>query len=428
MKKQEDEVLQISKALINALNKDTDEKMAWSLASDEDNPTDVKDFVDTGSTLLNYIICNRRNGGVPVGKITEIMGEEATGKSLLVTHILANTQRKGGLAVYIDEENALNPEFAQRVGLDLSRLVYLQCGSVEAVGENIEKVINLARAKDVKRVITIVWDSIAATPPRAELEGDWDPNSRVGLQAKAIAKMMRKLTKTVGRERVTLVFTNQMKTKIGVRFGDPMGTPGGKAVPYHASVRVRLFRSTELKSVEAAIVDDDDDDSEDEKKGKKDKKEKKEKKRDVVVTGVHTRAKVVKGRLGPPLRACEFDILFSNGIDDANSIRDYLHHRGEIKKKTGWMHMYKVPMVKSTDEKGNQTIEVKDDLQFRAGKFSEFFTGDTAFYEHCMNLLDKHLIVKYDAKSIPDQEIDPESFTDAEAVAEMAESAVESEG
>lgn len=425
MKKDDDEVLQISKALIKALNKDADTKMAWSLAVDGDNPTDVKEFIDTGSTLLNYIICNRRNGGVPVGKISEIVGEEATGKSLVVTHILANTQKKGGLAVYIDEENALNPEFAQRVGLDLNRLVYLQCGSVEAVGENIEKVINLARAKDVKRVITVVWDSIASTPPKAELEGDWDPNSRVGLQAKAIAKMMRKLTQTVGRERVTLVFTNQMKTKIGVMFGDPMGTPGGKAVPYHASVRVRLFRSTELKAQEAAIIDEDDEED-DEPKGKK--KEKKEKKRDVVVYGIHTRAKVIKGRLGPPLRQCEFDILFANGIDDITSIRDYLHHKGEIKKKNGFMHMYRVPMVDKTDDSGKQTVTVHDEIKFRQREFNEYYQADTAFFEHCQGLLDKHLIVRYDAKSIPDQEIDPESLTDAEAVADMASSAVEAEG
>ena len=209
------DVLQLSKALIKELNKDADEKMAWCLATDQDDPTTVKEFISTGSTLLNYIICNRRDGGVPVGKLTEIVGEEASGKSLVVTHILAETQRKGGLAVYIDEENSLNPDFARRVGLDLMKLVYLQCGSVEKVGETIEKVILLARAKDVKRIITIVWDSVAATPPQAEIEGDFDPNSRIGLQAKAIAKMLRKLTKTVGKERITLVFTNQMKVKLG---------------------------------------------------------------------------------------------------------------------------------------------------------------------------------------------------------------------
>lgn len=365
--------LHLTRAIIKELNKDAKEKVAWCLATDTDNPTDVKEFISTGSTLLDYIICNRRGGGVPVGKLTEIVGEEASGKSLVATQILANTQKKGGLAVYIDEENSLNPEFATRVGLDMSKLVYCQCGSVEAVGEHIEKIINLARAKDVKKIITIVWDSVAATPPKAELEGDYDPNSRIGLQAKAIAKMLRKLTQTVGKERVTLVFTNQLKVKIGVMFGDPMGTPGGKAIPYHASVRIRLNRSVELK-------DD-----------------------DKTTYAIHTRAKIIKGRLGPPLRTCEFDIHFANGIDDNSSIRDYLHSVGVIDKRAGWMYM--------KDQHGKE-------IKFRANEFVDKVL-DTDFNEHVMSLLDKHLIVSYDTKDIPDQDLDPESLMDAEAVGDI---------
>lgn len=365
--------LQLTKALIKELNRDSKEKVAWCLATDIDNPTEVKDFIPTGSTLLDYIICNRRNGGIPVGKLTEIVGEEASGKSLLVTHVLANTQKKGGLAIYIDTENAMNPEFAQRVGLDISKLVYLQPGCVEEVFENIEKTIVLARAKDVKKNITIVWDSVAATPPKAEIEGDYDPNSRVGLQAKAIAKGLRKLTQTVGKERVTLVFTNQMKVKIGVMFGDPMGTPGGKAIPYHASIRIRLFRSSELKE------------------------------EDKTVYAVHTRAKIIKGRLGPPLRTCEFDIHFAKGVDDASSIRDYLHAVGEIEKRAGWMFMKK-------DD---------SEIKFRSPEFAGLLT-DENFRNHIMSLLDKHLIVSYNAVDIPDQDMDPESLTDVEAVRDMA--------
>lgn len=372
----EKESLKLSKDLIRELNKDSKEKIAWCLATDDDNPTDVKEFISTGSTLLNYIICNRRGGGIPVGKLTEICGEEATGKSLLVTHILAETQKKGGLAVYIDEENALNPLFAERVGLDLSKVVYLQCGSVEAVGETIQKTIVLARAKDVKRIITIVWDSVAATPPKAELEGDFDPNSRVGLQAKAIAKMLRKLTQTVGKEKITLVFTNQLKVKIGVMFGDPMGTPGGKAIPYHASVRVRVNRSTELKDEEK------------------------------VTYAIHTRAKVIKGRLGPPLRTCEFDIHFADGIDDESSIRDFLWQKGEIEKRAGYMVMKNVPG------------EVEE-LKFRASEWGEFYKKPE-FKEHVFKLLDKLLIISYDVKDIHEVDMDPESLQDAEAVAAMA--------
>ncbi len=366
--------LSLTKALIKELNKDSKEKVAWNLATDADNPTDVKDFISTGSTLLDYVICNRRGGGVPVGKLTEFCGEEASGKSLVVTQILANTQKKGGMAILIDTENALNTDFAQRVGLDLNNLVYLQPGTVEEVGENIEKVITMARAKDVKKIITIVWDSVAGTPTQAEIEGSYDPNDRIGVTAKALAKMMRKITQTLGKDRITLVFTNQLKTKFGVMFGDPMATTGGKAIPYHSSVRVRLNRSVELKGTE-------------------DEKE---------VYAVHTRAKVIKNRMGPPMRKCEFDIYFSHGIDDATSIRDYLHAVGEIEKRNGWMYM--TP----------DGVETK----FRAGEFGERFK-DTKFKEYVMGLLDKHLIVKYD-KNIADQELDPESLMDAEAVADIA--------
>lgn len=384
-------VLQLSKTLIRELNKNGKEKVAWCLATDGDNPTDVKDFIPTGSTLLDYIMTNRRGGGIPVGKLTEIIGEEASGKSLLLTQILANTQKKGGLAVLFDEENALNPEFAERVGLDIQKLVYMQAGCVESVGENIEKIINLARSKDVKRIITIGWDSVAATPPKAELEGDYDPNSRVGLQAKAIAKMLRKLTSTIGREKVTLVFTNQMKVKIGVMFGDPMGTPGGKAIPYHASIRVRLNRSTELK--------EEDDDK--------------------TVYAVHTRAKVIKGRLGPPLRKCEFDIHFAKGVDDASSILAYLHSVGEVEKAMGKMYLKFIPngvitkwRSENKDNEGDRGIQVSDES-------FEVLWNDREMRGKILDVLDQHMIVRFDAKVIPDQELDPESLMDAEAVNQM---------
>lgn len=387
----EAETLAISKALIKELNKDAEVKVAWSLATDKDNPTDVKEFVDTGSTLLNYQIANRRGGGAPGGKIIEIVGEEATGKSLFATQILANAQKMGGIAAYIDEENALNPEFAKRLGLNLNELIYLQCGSVEAVGEHIEKVINLARTKDVKRNITIVWDSIAATPPKAELEGDYDPNSRIGLQAKAIAKMMRKLTNTVGRERVTLVFTNQMKVKIGVMYGDPMGTPGGKAVPYHASVRIRLTRVKEIKDLAEQTF------------------------------AIKTRAKIIKNRLGPPLRSCEFDIHFANGIDDAGSIRDYLHSVGEIEKAMGKCYLTNIPSGEITKWRADKEDHEGDrGFKFEEEEFATIW-ADPTMKQKIYGLLDKHLIISYDAKNIPDQHIDPESYLDNEAVIAIAQ-------
>ena len=410
------EAMALSKALIKELNKDQKGgKVAWCLATDKDNPTDVKDFISTGSTLLDYLITNKRGGGIPVGKITEIVGEEATGKSLLVTQILANTQKRNGLAVYIDEENSLNPEFAQRVGLNLDKLVYMQCGSVEAVGEQIEKVINLARLKDVKNFITIVWDSVAATPPQAELEGDYDPNSRMGLQAKAIAKMMRKLTKTVGQERVTLVFTNQMKVKFGVMFGDPMGTPGGKAIPYHASVRIRVYRSGELD--------------------KTPKPKDGEPKQPKNVYGIQTRAKIIKNRMGPPLRVCEFPLHFADGINDALSVLDYLNDNLKITERK--MGRYVFPsglIVLGTEGTNAKTGELFYDqknviigeVKLKPDEFEDRWKRDAEFKESIMKILDKNMIISLDSHALPpDVDLDPESYTDAEAVEQLvAEGAI----
>jgi recombination protein RecA len=389
-----DDPLVLSKMLIKALNKDGAEKAAWCLATDSDNPTDVKDFISTGNLLLDYIIRNAPDGGVPVGKITEFVGEEATGKSLLIVHVLAETQRRGGLAVLIDEENALNPEFAARVGLDLKKLVYLQCGTVEAVGEAIEKVITLARSKDVKRFITVAWDSVAGTPTRMELEGTLDVNMNSQLEkSKVLAIMMRKLTRTVGVDRITMVFTNQMKTKIGVMFGDPMGTPGGKAIPYHASVRVRLKRAGELKDPRSGSDD---------------------------VVGIHTRAKVIKNRLGPPLRVCEFDIHFSNGVDNVSSWLPYLHSVGEIEKDDGWLYIPSLPSGKVETKKGAH--EGKDrGVKFQTPSWEKILERPEV-KAHVLKLLEKHLVVKYDTPAQQTGiELDPESLTDAEAVADIVQ-------
>lgn len=368
-----DDASEITNYLVKEMNKGTDLPVAFKLT--EPNPTEVKDFISTGSTLLDYIISNRRDGGIPVGKLTEICGEEATGKSLLATQILANTQKKGGIAIYIDTENAANPDFMKRVGLDLSQLVYLQPGSIEECYEAIEKTMLMARQRNTTCPVTIIWDSTAATPPLAELEGDYDPNSRIGLAAKAHAKGLRKLTRSVGFEKVTLVFTNQLKVKIGVMYGDPYTTPGGKAVPYHASVRIKLTRGQQLDNGETAKLKE--------------------------ITGIHTKAKVFKSRLGPPMRTCEFDIMFDSGADDLSSIRDYLwEKRGVIKKAAGYMKM--------EDHRGQE-------ISFRAKEWKDLMQ-DPEFSKYVYDKLEELLVVKYTNEDIPDAEIDEQSALEMESI------------
>ena len=284
--------------LRSELNKAAKENIAYDLHGD--NPTDVKTWISTGSTLLDYIISNRRAGGIPVGKLTTIAGESASGKSLIVTQILANTQKMGGVAVYIDTENAASPDFMEQLGLDTkNNFLYVQPGTIEEVFETIERLIGRLREKAPDKLVCIVWDSVAGTPVKAEVEGDYDPNSRIGLTAKALAKGMRKVTETLGKEQIAMVFTNQLKTNIGVMFGDNRVEPGGKALPYHASTRIWLTQH----------------------KGKANGQILNEKKQ---VIGFHTSAKTMKSRFGPSPRSCEFDVLFDLandrvGVDDEGS-------------------------------------------------------------------------------------------------------------
>jgi recombination protein RecA len=363
----------ILKTLKDSFNKDKgdDDYVAWNLSVDE-NPTSVKEFISTGSTLLDYIVSNRRNGGIPVGKITEIQGEEASGKSLIAAHIIANVQAKGGVAVYIDTENAMNPEFAKQVGVDLSKVLYLQPGTIEACFEAIEKCITFVRTKNSNALFVIIWDSIAATPPQAEIEGDYDPNSRIGLMAKALAKGMRKLTNTFGKERVTMVFTNQLKMRPGVMYGDPFVTPGGKAIPYHASARIRLSSSTKLKDQKTNEV-----------------------------FGIKTNGKIVKTRLGPPHRSCTFQIHFSSGIDDVGSWRDFLHERKIIEKRAGYMIMENVPGEDVIDQKTGEIKPGEDiaELKFRESEWNTLIETRPMFKEYVLSLLEKLMIVAYDSKA-----------------------------
>ena len=359
----------LSRHLVRTLN-NGDEKMAWNLAKDMDNPTDVKEFISTGSTLLDYIISNRRDGGIPAGKLTEIQGEESSGKSLLCAHIMANVQKKGGLAVYMDTENAANPAFMKTVGVDLDKLVYVQPGTTEEVFETIEKCISVARAKDVKKPIVIVWDSVAATPPNAEIEGDYNPNSQIGLMARVIARGLRKLTQTVGKDKVTLVFTNQLKFRPGVMYGDPMTTPGGKAIPYHASIRIKLAQST------------------------------KEKGKDGDVISILTNATCKKTRFGPMLRKCQFSIFFDRGIEEVDSWRELLHSVGEIKKAGGMMIMKDVPQQVQVGEDASKNpvyeTQVLPELRFRQSSWKERLAGDPVFKAYVLDLLEKKMVVKYD--------------------------------
>ena len=284
--------------LISSLNKENGSRIAYNLSEDE-SPTHVKSWVSTGSTLLDYCVSNRRGGGLPVGRIIEIFGPPSIGKSHIATQIARSTQQMGGIVVYIDTENATSVENLQSLGVDVSkRFVYVDTHCTEEVFDTAEKTIVKAKAMQKDVPITIVWDSVAASSPKAELLGDYDKET-IGLQARAISKGMRKITGVIGDMSVLFICLNQIRTKIGVLHGDPMTVPGGMAIPFHATVRLKLGAGQQIKNKNDDVI------------------------------GINVSAKTVKNKVAPPFRTANFQIHFGKGIVEHEEVFDVLRDAGE---------------------------------------------------------------------------------------------------
>lgn len=299
------EVDDLTATLIKDLNKEFGLRVAYNL-SESEAPTIVKRWVDTGSIQLNYAIRNAAGGGYPEGRIIEISGLPSCGKSHLAYHAACNVQRENGLVVYIDTENATPVDKLRTMGVDVKkRFVYVDTHCTEEVFKVIESTILKAKQVANKDIpILVIWDSVAATSPKQELEGDYD-ESTVGLQARVISKGMRKVTGVVGQNNVTLVCLNQLREKIGVMHGDPLTTPGGKAIPFHASVRVRLGSGSPVKDSKGNII------------------------------GIHVTVSIKKNKVGPPFKKCEFDIIFGKGIVEHEFIFDEVRSYCDKNKVTG---------------------------------------------------------------------------------------------
>ena len=301
---------ELASVLADSLNKQfKGMKVAYFLDGQEDTPTDLTEWISTGSSILDLAISNRPNGGLPVGRITEITGMEASGKSLLAAHLLANTQKMGGLAVYIDTENAMNEDFLTAIGMDMTKMLYIQLETVEDIFEVIENIILKVKESDKNRLVSIAVDSVAAATTKIEQAQDYDKEGWATSKAIVLSKGMRKITQLIGRERVALFFTNQLRQKLGVMFGDPWTTSGGKAIQFHASCRLRLKAAGQIKAKIA---------------GKEQ------------VIGIKTKCVVVKNRMGPPLRTAEFNIFFESGIDDTGSWLQVMKDYNLVKQGGSW--------------------------------------------------------------------------------------------
>jgi len=281
---------ELSSLLADNLNKKFkgQAKVAYFLDGSEQTPTDLTEWVSTGDDMLDLAISNRPNGGFPVGRIVEVTGLEASGKSLLAAHTLANTQKKGGLAVYIDTENAINQEFLEALGVDTQKLLYVPLEAVEDIFDAMDSIIESIRKSDNNKLVTIVVDSVAAATTKVEMAADYDQAGYATQKAIIISKAMRKITNLIGRERILVVFTNQLRVRLGVSFGDPYTTSGGKALGFHASCRLRMKQMGKLNSKVGGVEQ---------------------------TVGIKTRVQVIKNRMGPPLRAVDFEIYFDRGID-----------------------------------------------------------------------------------------------------------------
>jgi recombination protein RecA len=304
MAKREDDLASLLADSLNKQNKDG--KIAYFLDDDSsDAPTNVKDWLSTGNAMLDVAISNRPYGGLPVGRITEITGLEQSGKSLLSAHLLAEAQRKGGVAVLIDTETAVSREFLEAIGVDISKLLYVSVDTVEGIFEACETIIEQVRKGDKDRLVTIVVDSVAAASSKKEMEADYDKDGYATDKAIIISKAMRKITNMIGRQSIALVFTNQLRQKMNAMFGDPWTTSGGKALAFHASVRLRLKNMGQLKAGDRIV-------------------------------GIKVRCQVIKNRMGPPLRHADFDIFFDRGIDNYGGWISVMKDQKLVKQGGAW--------------------------------------------------------------------------------------------
>jgi recombination protein RecA len=297
--------------------------------------------ISTGALSLDLAL---GVGGLPRGRVVEIYGPEASGKTSLALHVVAEAQRNGGIGAFIDVEHALDPIYAQALGINIDELLISQPDTGEQALEIAEMLIR-SGALDV-----LVIDSVAALVPRAEIEGEMG-DAHVGLQARLMSQALRKITATVNRSRTVTIFINQLREKIGVMFGNPETTPGGRALKFYASVRIDLRRIETIKAGQEAI-------------------------------GNRVRAKIAKNKVAPPFRTAEFDIMFGEGISREGSLLDVAVDLG-IARKSGAWYTFDDDQLGQGRERAKQFLRENPEvaMQLQARVLEEVGLGDPVHVE-----------------------------------------------
>ena len=345
--------------LMKMVNKKAGRNVAHDLPGE--HPTSVKEWIPTGSRWLDTIISKGQIAGIPVGKVTEIAGLEATGKSYMAAQIAANAQKTGKLIVYFDSESAIDPVFLEQAGCDLERLMYIQAQSVEFVLETVEELLGATEDQ-----LLFIWDSLALTPSISDVEGDFNPQSSMAVKARILAKGMSKLIIPIADKQATFIVLNQLKTNIPsgpnariVAMTTPYMTPGGKAMHYSYSLRIWL---TGRKAKSAFIEDE---------KGFR--------------IGSEVKVKLEKSRFGTQGRSCAFRILWGNevGIRDEESWFDAIKGSSCLTSAGAWY-----------------TLKTEDgyEKKFQPSKWTEIINSDEEFREKVVAIMDEEIIQKFDKR------------------------------